>query len=478
MSGKYEIEKFNRKINFGLWQVKMRAILVGKQCVKALLGKSKKLESMTEERFDEMDEKALSLIQLSLSDEVLREVLKEETAAGIWLKLESLYMTKSISNRLLLLKKLEECKLKSGESLKRHLDEFDSLVMDLKNVDVEIGDEQLAIKLLCSLPPEYVHFRETVLYGKDEISMEEIKNALLQREVIETHLTSPSAESQGDGLVATSGKKGKGSNSRNSRSSNSWLKNVICHGCNEKGHIKKNCPNRGGNSDDVTTGKAKGDVGVVFEHSSDDSDGDALITCDSGLKIHKSWILDSGCSYHMSPNRAWFRSYKAIDGMVLLGNGVSCKVMGIGTIMVKMFDGVIRKLRNVRHVPDLKMNLISLGTLDSRGYNCTIGNGELLVTRGDLIVLKGKKVGTLYELLGSTVAGASQIEVEFPRSWHMALSHIGMNGLMVLSKGGSLWMDRTLVERARYLLLQALLKEFWKEKIRVTAWTNQSFSKF
>ena len=253
---------------------------------------------------------------------------------------------------------------------------------------------------------------------------------------------------------------------------------MVCHLCNEKGHIKKNCPNRGGNSDDVTTGKAKGDVGVVFEHSSDDSDGDALITCDSGLKIHKSWILDSGCSYHMSPNRAWFRSYKAIDGMVLLGNGVSCKVMGIGTIMVKMFDGVIRKLRNVRHVPDLKMNLISLGTLDSRGYNCTIGNGELLVTRGDLIVLKGKKVGTLYELLGSTVAGASQIEVEFPRSWHMALSHIGMNGLMVLSKGGSLWMDRTLVERARYLLLQALLKEFWKEKIRVTAWTNQSFSKF
>ena len=147
MSGKYEIEKFNRKINFGLWQVKMRAILVGKQCVKALLGKSKKPDSLTEEQFDDMDEKALSLIQLSLSDEVLREVLKEDSAAGIWLRLEQLYMTKSISNRLLLMKRLEECKLKPGESLKRHLDEFDSLVMDLKNVDVEIQDEQLAIKV-------------------------------------------------------------------------------------------------------------------------------------------------------------------------------------------------------------------------------------------------------------------------------------------------------------------------------------------
>ena len=86
MSGKYEIEKFNRKINFGLWQVKMRAILVGKQCVKALLGKEKKPASLTNEQFDDMDEMALSLIQLSLSDEVWREVLKEETTAGIWSK--------------------------------------------------------------------------------------------------------------------------------------------------------------------------------------------------------------------------------------------------------------------------------------------------------------------------------------------------------------------------------------------------------
>ena len=81
---------------------------------------------------------------------------------------------------------------------------------------VEIDDEQLAIKLLCSLPPDYVHFRETILYSKDEISLEEIKNALLQREVTETHLTSPSVESQSDGLVVRSGKRGKGSSSRNS----------------------------------------------------------------------------------------------------------------------------------------------------------------------------------------------------------------------------------------------------------------------
>ena len=44
---------------------------------------------------------------------------------------------------------------------------------------------------------------------------------------------------------------------------------------------------------------------------------------------------------------------------------MSCKVIGIGTVRIKMHDGIVRNLKDVRHVPHLKKNLISLGTLDS-----------------------------------------------------------------------------------------------------------------
>ena len=54
-------------------------------------------------------------------------------------------------------------------------------------------------------------------------------------------------------------------------------------------------------------------------------------------------------------------------GYVLLENNVVCKVVGVGTIKVKMFDNVARTLMDVRHVPDLQNILISLGILDS---NC------------------------------------------------------------------------------------------------------------
>jgi len=47
-------------------------------------------------------EKAHSVIVLSLKDKVLRHVLKEKTAARLWIKLEILYMTKSLVNNLYL----------------------------------------------------------------------------------------------------------------------------------------------------------------------------------------------------------------------------------------------------------------------------------------------------------------------------------------------------------------------------------------
>jgi len=45
-----------------------------------------------------------------------------------------------------------------------------------------------------------------------------------------------------------------------------------------------------------------------------------------------------------------------------------CQTIGIGSIKSWMHDGVVRTLANVRHAPELKKNLISLGKLDDNGY--------------------------------------------------------------------------------------------------------------
>ena len=100
------------------------------------------------------------------------------------------------------------------------------------------------------------------------------------------------------------------------------------------------------------------------------------------------WIMDSMCSYHITPNKDWFDTYRLVNFCyVMMGYDASCRVVGIGNIRVKMFDGVIRTLCDVIHVPDLSTNMISLRILDSNGFNYKFSNEVMKVSKGVLIVI-------------------------------------------------------------------------------------------
>ena len=72
----------------------------------------------------------------------------------------------------------------------------------------------------------------------------------------------------------------------------------------------------------------------------------------SSSRCGDEWVMDSGCSFHMSPKRDWFQNFRKFGGEVLLGDDESCPVQGIGDVSIQMFDGCTRILSNVRYVPD------------------------------------------------------------------------------------------------------------------------------
>ena len=67
--------------------------------------------------------------------------------------------------------------------------------------------------------------------------------------------------------------------------------------------------------------------------------------------LNNSWLLDSTCSFHVTPHRNWFDTYSLVNcGFVRMGNDATCTIIGMRTIKIKMFDGVVTKLGEVRHI--------------------------------------------------------------------------------------------------------------------------------
>ena len=68
---------------------------------------------------------------------------------------------------------------------------------------------------------------------------------------------------------------------------------------------------------------------------------DLMVVLDAHQKAHERWILDLACSHHYTLHRSWFLDYMKIDeGSVTLGDDHPCRVIGVGLVRVRMFDGL------------------------------------------------------------------------------------------------------------------------------------------
>ncbi|XP_065874841.1 uncharacterized protein [Euphorbia lathyris] len=115
---------------------RMKAILVQMKVAKALKGEKEFLATMTKEEKEDLLELAYSTIVLYLGNKVLREVSKETSAAGVWLKLEQLYMTKTLTNRVYLKGKLFGFKMNEDKPVEEYLDDFSKIIIDLENIEL------------------------------------------------------------------------------------------------------------------------------------------------------------------------------------------------------------------------------------------------------------------------------------------------------------------------------------------------------
>jgi len=81
-----------------------------------------------------------------------------------------------------------------------------------------------------------------------------------------------------------------------------------------------------------------------------------------------------------------------------------CNIEGIGTVQIRIFNGMVRKLKEVMYVPQVKKNLISICALEALGHAISVRDGVLKITRSSMVVMNGVQRNNLY-LMGSRITG-------------------------------------------------------------------------
>ncbi|KAK1697022.1 hypothetical protein QYE76_013719 [Lolium multiflorum] len=155
---KFDLPQLDYTTRFSLWQVKMRAILTQSSDLDEAL-----------DGFGKKDAKTWT------DDEKRKD-------PALWLKLESICMSKDLTSKMHAKMKLFSHKLQEGASMMNHLSIFREIVSDLLSMEVNYDDEDLALIL------------------HDELTLAEVYEALQQREKMKSKVQAEGSSSKAEAL--------------------------------------------------------------------------------------------------------------------------------------------------------------------------------------------------------------------------------------------------------------------------------------
>ncbi|KAF2897602.1 hypothetical protein ILUMI_08571 [Ignelater luminosus] len=159
----------------------------------------------------------------------------------------------------------------------------------------------------------------------------------------------------------------------------------------------------------------------------------------SDTETEEEWYLDSGCNSHMTLHIKYFSQYTpytSSNNLIKIGDGRLLEATGIGDIQVivtvkgEIIESV---LKNVLYVPELHLNLFSLGVCMEKGYSVQGEEDIIYLKKNDKLyveAIKNKNVFVINmkvdtrenceenNLLAGYASGIRSIQ-----DWHERLAH-------------------------------------------------------
>lgn len=439
--GAVKVDKLNDS-NFHSWKQKIQLLLSLRELDDFIHDDPPSIDSDNYRDWCKNDRKAMAHIGLSLSDHHLEHVRDVSTAKEMWLCILNIFERHTLLNKLAARRNFYTATMKEDENIMAFTNRIRQLASTLKSMGVEIDDKEMAMAVLNGLPERFNNLISALdaLGNEDStFSLEFVKSRLLQEEQrIRMRENASNTKSEASALLAN-------------RRKTAYHK---CGHCGKEGHPSERCYKK---FPDLAP------EGWHRKPKKDQSKSTALVTDQPSAvkvmdeknlfclmaKVRESnvqkesnfWLIDSGCTSHMTFDRSAFSSYKILENLTVeMGTKDTVKIAGKGDIFVQItVNGTASKIKlcDVLHVPDFGYQLLSVSKMDLRGVTITFKSGRCTISTNNTTIATGSRHGSLYVLdRDSTCTTSESAYTSTVKLWHERLAHVDSSGIRSMVNNG------------------------------------------
>lgn len=359
--------------------------------------------------------------------------LANKTGKSAWDALKAIHCQSSLTAQCRITRKMNKAELTEGKSMRQHIDFMLNCFAERDEIGEPISEGEKVILTLTSLGPEYNALATALTaWETSRLTMPNVTAKLMEEydKLVEQKETSKETEKETfkEKAMETSstsvfkrlGPKPTGNAWRESKSDGKT--EFLCHCCRQPGHIRRDCPQ----------------WKIILRNMKEENKGDRAnkeYSCISFLNKAmncKKWIVDSGCTKHMTGIIEIFTNMKPHRCTVVVANGEEIEAHAIGEIFLKIDEEYSLHLKNVLWVPDLNESLISVRQLTEEGYTLEFTKNEtVLKSERGSFKLASKQMGQYRIELANMCTDTAELCIH---DWHRKLAHRNLGDIRKLSK--------------------------------------------
>ena len=379
------------------------------------------------------DEEAMAQIEFTIKDDPLQTILDTSGAKDAWDRLCDRYEGKGKKRLVRLIDKVFHTAFSDSEPLESQINDLLANIRKINELKANtFDDEIMAIAIINALPAS-LDMLQTILAeflgNATALVSTDVKSQIIEDE---QRCIGRSGSDATAFFAKARGNACKGKQPKHKTDQGDKPKGKLhCSHCDIAGHditecrkLKRekakanNATPKASDGAPKETSKASAKVAVVNDDTDDSSDfSDSSAQPPPKLRILRAthcaltdeelehaWIVDSGASRTMTPNRSWFTQFSPLSTpiVIALGDNSVIRGIGVGRVTVELqVHGTWQPavLQDVLYVPELHGNLLSVAQLTRHGYDvCFSKDNCKLLDSASTVACVGTRYANLYTL--------------------------------------------------------------------------------